>query len=61
MNRLIVVPLAAAVIAAQAYRRHRRHQLVLMPKGINTANGVTMRSAIKAAQPTAIMRAQSAG
>jgi hypothetical protein len=48
----IAVPLAASVVGWQMYRRHRRRRLVLMPKGINTAHGITMRSTIKAARPT---------
>jgi hypothetical protein len=50
------VPFAAIVAAGEAYRRHRCRQLVLMPKGINEAAGVTMRSAIKAARPTSAGR-----
>jgi hypothetical protein len=50
------VPAAAILAAREAYRKHRRNQLVLMPKGINDARGVTMRSSIKAAQPTAMGR-----
>lgn len=60
MNRDLVgkiaVPLAAGVAGWQVYRRHRRRQLVLMPKGINEAHGITMRSAIKAARPTSVGR-----
>jgi len=52
----IAVPLVASIAGWQAYRRHRRRQLVLMPKGINAANGITMRSTIKAARPTAAGR-----
>jgi hypothetical protein len=50
------VPLAAIVAAAEAYRWRRRRQLILMPKGINKARGVTMRSAITAARPTSVGR-----
>ena len=50
----IAIPLALIVAVSQAYRRHRRHQLALMPKGIKQARGVTMRSAMKAARPTAV-------
>ncbi|MBB3600891.1 hypothetical protein FHT40_000524 [Mycolicibacterium sp. BK556] len=53
--------LLAALVATRAYRHHRRRQLILMPKGINTANGVTMRGAMKAARPTSVGRARSAG
>jgi hypothetical protein len=52
----IGIPLAVIVAAGQTYRRHRRRQLALMPRGINAARGVTMRSAIKAAQPTSVGR-----
>jgi hypothetical protein len=52
----IGIPLALIVAVSQAYRRHRRHQLALMPKGIKQARGVTMRSAIKAARPTSVGR-----
>jgi hypothetical protein len=52
----IVIPLVAVVAATQTYRRNRRNQLALMPKGINTAAGVTMRSSIKAARPTTVGR-----
>lgn len=31
----------------------RRGELALMPKGINTAHGISMRSTIAAARPTA--------
>ncbi len=60
MNRDLVgkiaAPLAASVAGWQMYRRHRRRQLVLMPKGINAAHGITMRSTIKAARPTSAGR-----
>ncbi|MCV7102859.1 hypothetical protein [Mycobacterium palustre] len=60
MNRVrvgkVVIPLAASVTGWQVYRRHRRRQLVLMPKGINAAHGITMRSTIKAARPTSVGR-----
>ena len=55
MNRevgVVAIPLAATIAGWQMYRRHRRRQLVLMPKGINAAHGITMRSTIKAARPT---------
>jgi hypothetical protein len=52
----IGVRCAAIASVGEAYRRHRRRQLALMPKGINKARGVTMRSAIKAARPTSIGR-----
>jgi hypothetical protein len=52
----IAVALAASVAGWQVYRRHRRRQLVLMPKGINAAHGITMRSTIKAARPTSVGR-----
>lgn len=52
----IAIPLTVGAASWQLYHRHRRRQLVLMPKGINTANGITMRSAIKAARPTAVGR-----
>jgi hypothetical protein len=52
----IAIPLAASVAGWQMYRRHRRRQLVLMPKGINAAHGITMRSTIKAARPTSASR-----
>ena len=60
------IPVAAVIATAgaaavQGYRRYRRQQLALMPKGINTANGVTMRSSIKAARPTAAGQASAAG
>ena len=60
MNRDLVTtiagPLAVTFAGWQMYRRHRRRQLVLMPKGINAAHGITMRSTIKAARPTAVGR-----
>jgi hypothetical protein len=46
------LPFAAILVGREVYRRYRRKQLVLMPKGINDARGVTMRSSIKAAEPT---------
>lgn len=46
----------ALVAVVQGYRWQRRRQLVLMPKGINSAAGVTMRSSIKAASPTSHSR-----
>ncbi|BDB43995.1 MULTISPECIES: hypothetical protein [Mycobacterium] len=49
----LAVPLATGLAGWQVYRRHRRRQLALMPKGINAAHGITMRSTIKAARPTA--------
>ncbi|MFE2997111.1 hypothetical protein ACFXG4_19105 [Nocardia sp. NPDC059246] len=53
---LVAIPFAAILVAGEAYRRYRRKQLVLMPKGINDARGVTMRSSIKAADPTYVDR-----
>jgi hypothetical protein len=52
----IAIPLATSFAGWQVYRRHRRRQLVLMPKGINAAHGITMRSTIKAARPTTVGR-----
>jgi hypothetical protein len=52
----LVIPLTTGVAAWQVHRRHRRRQLALMPKGINAAHGITMRSTIKAARPTAAVR-----
>ncbi|MVU80762.1 hypothetical protein GPX89_26355 [Nocardia sp. ET3-3] len=52
----VAIPFAAILVAAEAYRRYRRTQLVLMPTGINDARGVTMRSSIKAADPTYVNR-----
>jgi hypothetical protein len=52
----IGMPLAFIVAGGQAYRRHRRRHLALMPRGINAARGVTMRSAMKAARPTSVGR-----
>jgi hypothetical protein len=52
----IAGPLAVTIAGWQMYRRHRRRQLVLMPKGINAAHGITMRSTIKAARPTSASR-----
>lgn len=54
--RKVAIPLAVSFTGWQLYRRHRRRQLVLMPKGINAANGITMRSTIKAARPTTVAR-----
>ncbi|TAM69776.1 hypothetical protein [Mycobacterium sp.] len=60
MNRELIgkvaIPLAVSFTGWRLYRRHRRRQLVLMPKGINAANGITMRSTIKAARPTTVAR-----
>jgi hypothetical protein len=53
---MIGMPLAFVVAVGQAYRRHRRRHLALMPRGINAARGVTMRSAMKAARPTSVGR-----
>ena len=50
------IPALALFAVRQTYRKHRRNQLVLMPKGINDARGVTMRESIKAARPTAVGR-----
>jgi len=50
------LPVGALLAVGEAYRWHRRRQLVLMPKGINDARGVTRRSAIKAARPTSYNR-----
>jgi hypothetical protein len=52
----IVIPVVASVAGWQLYRQRRRRQLVLMPKGINAAHGITMRSTIRAARPTSAGR-----
>lgn len=57
-SRIVKLSLLSGGLAAavQGYRWQRRRQLVLMPKGINDAAGVTMRSSIRAAAPTSHTR-----